>query len=76
MIPHIGLAQSTSQMDWSKLELAVFAKDPAAAQGLVALPDSKSSVKIQLTAEGNSWKPAANPLGGKVTWQTRVVGKP
>jgi alpha-D-xyloside xylohydrolase len=76
VIPHIGLAQSTSQMDWSKLELAVFAKDPSKAEGLVALPDSKSSVKIQLTADGDSWKPAANPLDGKVTWRTRVVGKP
>jgi alpha-D-xyloside xylohydrolase len=76
VIPHIGLAQSTSRMDWSKLELAVFAKDPSAAEGLVALPDSKSSVKIQLTADDNSWKPASNPFEGKVTWQTRVVGKP
>ena len=27
VIPHIALAQSTAQMDWSKIELRVFAKD-------------------------------------------------
>jgi alpha-D-xyloside xylohydrolase len=76
VIPHIGLAQSTSRMDWSKLELAVFAQDPSKAEGLVALPDSKASVKIQLAADVDSWKPASNPFEGKVTWQIRVVGKP
>jgi alpha-D-xyloside xylohydrolase len=76
VIPHIGLAQSTSRMDWSKLDLMIYAEDPAKAAGLAALPDSKTSVKVQLTAEGDSWKPAANPFEGKVTWTTRVVGKP
>ena len=76
VIPHIALAQSTSQMDWSKLELVAFAEDPSKATGLVALPDSKEPVKISLTADGGGWKPAGDPLNGKVSWQTRVVGKP
>jgi alpha-D-xyloside xylohydrolase len=27
VLPHIALAQSTLQMDWSQLDLVVFAKD-------------------------------------------------
>ncbi|MEY4918123.1 MAG: hypothetical protein RL616_2036, partial [Verrucomicrobiota bacterium] len=38
VIPHIALAQSTAQLDWSKIELRVFAKDAATANGLVFLP--------------------------------------
>jgi len=33
VLPHIALAQSTAQMDWSRLELAVFAKDAPKAGG-------------------------------------------
>lgn len=76
VIPHIGLAQSTSRMDWSKLELAVYAADPADAGGLVALPDSKAAEKIVLTRDGASWKPAASALDGRVSWNVRVVGNP
>lgn len=75
VIPHIGLAQSTSQMDWSKLELTVFAENPAEASGLVALPDSSEPVKFAMTVDGGAWKPAGNPLNGKVSWQVRVIGK-
>ena len=35
VIPHIALAQSTAQMDWSKIELVVYAKDATTAKGLV-----------------------------------------
>ncbi|MEO5714202.1 MAG: TIM-barrel domain-containing protein [Luteolibacter sp.] len=76
VIPHIGLAQSTSQMDWSKLELAVYGVDPAAAAGLVALPDSKEAVKISLVRDGASLKPVANALDSKVSWSIRTVGEP
>ncbi|MGH7991085.1 MAG: TIM-barrel domain-containing protein, partial [Limisphaerales bacterium] len=38
VIPEIKLAQSTMQMDWSKLDLVVFAKNSQTAKGLVCLP--------------------------------------
>ncbi len=76
VIPHIALAQSTSQLDWSKLELAVYAEDPATAGGLVALPDSKSAVKLGLVRDGASLKPAANALDDRVSWNIRTVGNP
>src|SRR5262249_8660418 len=34
-IPHIALAQSTAQMDWSKIELKIFGKDTKTARGLI-----------------------------------------
>ena len=43
VIPHIALAQSTAQMDWSKIELAVFAKDATTAKGLIFLPGETRS---------------------------------
>ncbi|WP_369407479.1 hypothetical protein [Rhodothermus marinus] len=38
VLPHIALAQSTMEMNWSRLELQVFSTDGAPARGWVALP--------------------------------------
>jgi len=38
VLPQIKLAQSTLQMDWSQLDLVVFARDAQTAKGLVYLP--------------------------------------
>jgi alpha-D-xyloside xylohydrolase len=38
VIPHIKLAQSTAQMDWSNIEMVVFADKAQTAQGLVCKP--------------------------------------
>jgi len=38
VIPHIKLAQSTAQMDWSNIEMVVFADKAQTAQGLVCNP--------------------------------------
>ena len=73
ILPHIALAQSTSQMDWSKLELVTYAKDPGTARGLIALPDSKVAEEIRLTRSGDNWQPASQPFGDRVTWTTRVA---
>lgn len=37
-LPHIKLAQHTAEMDWSQIELKVYAADAAEATGLVCLP--------------------------------------
>jgi len=70
-IPQIGLAQSTAQMDWSKLELVVFAKDGTAAKGLVCLPTDNQLRQLSLARQGDSFKLASNPLAGKVNWTVR-----
>ena len=75
-LPQIKLAQSTAQMDWSDLELVVFAKDTATANGLVCLPEDNKLVSLSLAKDGNTFKLASDPLAGKVTWKIRVAGKP
>jgi alpha-D-xyloside xylohydrolase len=69
VIPHIALAQSTAQMDWSKIELDVFARDTTTAKGLVFLPGDKEAHELTLTKSGNGFKLDADPLAGKVTWK-------
>lgn len=38
VIPHLKLAQSTSEMDWSKMNLKVYSADKKQAEGLICLP--------------------------------------
>ena len=38
VLPHLKLAQSTSEMDWSKMSLKVFSADKKQAEGLICLP--------------------------------------
>ena len=64
VIPHIALAQSTLQMDWSKIELVVFAKDAMTAKGSIFLPGDSELHELTLTlwnnhadAKGTSFEP-------------------
>jgi alpha-D-xyloside xylohydrolase len=69
VIPYIALAQSTSQMDWSKLELVVFAGKSDQARGLVSLPADGTLHELSLRAAGGGrFALAADPLAGKVSW--------
>ena len=68
VIPHIALAQSTAQMDWSKIELRVFAKDATTAKGLIFLPGETEAKELTLTKSGESFKLDHDPLVGKVSW--------
>jgi alpha-D-xyloside xylohydrolase len=65
VIPHIKLAQSTEEMDWSQLSLKLYAADATEATGLICLPADnrlhqvKVSVKDKkITAEGLEGKTA------------------
>lgn len=41
VLPHLKLAQSTAEMDWSKMSLKVYSADKKQAEGLVCLPADK-----------------------------------
>ena len=69
VIPHIALAQSTARMDWSKIELRVFAKDATTAKGLIFLPGDSTAHELSLTKSGNGFKLATSPSAGKVAWK-------
>jgi len=68
VLPEIKLAQSTMQMDWSKLDLVVFAKDAQTARGLICLPTDNVLHELSLNKSGDTFKLADDPLAGKVAW--------
>jgi alpha-D-xyloside xylohydrolase len=72
VIPHIALAQSTAQMDWSKIELRVFAKDTTTVKGLIFLPGETEARELTLTKSGEDFKLDRDPLPGKVAWEISV----
>jgi alpha-D-xyloside xylohydrolase len=71
VLPQIKLAQSTLQMDWSQLDLVVFARDAQTAKGLVCLPTDNVLRELSLSKTGDTFKLANDPLGGKVTWSIK-----
>jgi len=68
VLPRIELAQSTAKMDWSKIELAVFAKNAANAKGLIYLPGDTAARELSLSKSGVAFKLDADPAPGKVAW--------
>jgi len=70
----MALAQSTSRMDWSKLELVVFGGAAREARGLVGLPGESSLHSLVLGRRGNSFSLLKDPLAGKVKWTVRRAG--
>jgi alpha-D-xyloside xylohydrolase len=55
VIPHIRLAQSTAFMDWSELELRVYASSSNRARGLVCLPSDRVLRELNLYREGKGF---------------------
>jgi alpha-D-xyloside xylohydrolase len=73
VIPRIALAQSTLLMDWTKLDLVVFARDASPATGLIYLPGDPAAHELTLQKSGADFKLAEDPLAGKVTWNITVA---
>lgn len=71
VLPHIQPAVSTAQMDWSKLELVVFARESAEAKGLVCLPSDNELVRVSLVKQGTTFSLVNDPLPGRVKWSIR-----
>lgn len=73
-IPHIKLAQSTKDMDWSKLTLKVYAAEgTTTATAKVYLPEGKALQNIKLTKKGNGFEVDSNPLNGETTFKTEWI---
>jgi alpha-D-xyloside xylohydrolase len=71
-IPHVALAQSTAFIDWSKLEMAVFARHAARAEGLVCLPSDGGLRRVRLARKGDRFVVEGDPLAGKAALVVRV----
>jgi alpha-D-xyloside xylohydrolase len=71
VIPHMGVAQSTSRLDWSKLEAVVFSTASAKAHGLVYVPGDDAPATVAVERRGNAFTIVDDPLRGKATWSVR-----
>ena len=72
VIPRIALAQSTARMDWTNIELTVFAKDATNASGVIYLPGETVQRELALTKSGGTFKLNSDPYAGKITWKISV----
>ncbi len=74
VLPHIDLAQSTMQMDFSKIELVVYATDTQkTAKGMICLPSDNKLHNLSLTKKNGGFILDSDPLAGKVTWEISVI---
>lgn len=64
-VPHIKLAQSTKDMDWSELEIKVFAADAKTASGYVCLPSDQDLKEVNLNRTGKTFRLRNNPFESK-----------
>lgn len=65
VLPRIALAQSTADMDWTRVELRVFSTDGQTATGLFALPDGDVH---RLSIGPGATAPTMDPFDGEVAW--------
>ena len=72
VIPQIKLAQSTAQMDWSNIEMVVFAANAPNAQGLVCLPADGALRRVEAARRNDVFVLAADPLAGKAVSTVRM----
>jgi alpha-D-xyloside xylohydrolase len=71
VLPHIKVAQSTNEMDWSNVELRVFSTDKTLAAGLFTKPGSDLQT-LWLIPRGDGFALREDPQAGKVKWDIRV----
>ena len=74
-LPHAALAQSTKDIDWTKLELQVFATPAATtASALVCLPGDQHPTLLALArAADGKFHLTENPLRGRVEWTMKTA---
>jgi alpha-D-xyloside xylohydrolase len=72
VIPHLKLAQSTTQMDWSAIEMVVYASAAQNAQGLVCLPADNVLRRVEAARRNGAFTLTGDPLAGKATSTVRM----
>lgn len=73
VIPHIKLAQSTKDMDWSTLELKVYGSTDSTPSGYVYLPEKEKVEMITLRKSGSNYRVVTDPYRSEVNWKVTVV---
>lgn len=73
VLPHVKIAQSTKDMDWTNVELRVFSTgETAAVKGLFTRPDGDLRA-LSLVPRGRSFTLAEDPEAGRVKWTIMVA---
>ncbi|HUI55397.1 MAG TPA: TIM-barrel domain-containing protein [Bryobacteraceae bacterium] len=71
VIPHMKVAQSTAQLDWSNLEMVVFGSSPRSARGVVCLPSDNLLRRVEAVWHVDAFTLTGDPLPGKTTATVR-----
>ncbi len=69
VIPHIKLAQSTQFMDWSNIELKVFANKSNKATGKLYIPGDNKVQDIHLIKQDDNFEISDNPFESKINFK-------
>jgi alpha-D-xyloside xylohydrolase len=72
VIPHIGLAQSTTEMNWREIELIVFGIETPTAEGLFCLPEDDTLHNLRLELNQDGYELTDDPLPSRVEWEIRT----
>jgi alpha-D-xyloside xylohydrolase len=75
VISQMQAAQSTAQLDWSKLEMVVYAAGSQNAQGLVCLPSDNVLHKVDAARRSGAFALTSDPLAGKATSVLRLYSQ-
>jgi alpha-D-xyloside xylohydrolase len=67
VLPHIQLAQCTDEMDWSQIELKIYAVDAKEASGLLCLPSDNRLHSLKITVKTHQVK--ADGLENKIKFK-------
>jgi alpha-D-xyloside xylohydrolase len=73
VIPHIKLAQSTQDMDWSKIDLVVYSRTTSPAKGIICLPKDNVLKTIILKKKGSTFNLVSDPYSGQVNFTIMPV---
>ncbi|TRZ42331.1 alpha-xylosidase [Robertkochia solimangrovi] len=71
VIPTIKLAQSTNDMDWSKINLKVYKEEAGTAIGKIFLPGADQIKEVEVTRSGNNLKITKAPFENETTFKIK-----
>jgi alpha-D-xyloside xylohydrolase len=75
VIPQMKVAQSTMQLDWSNLEMVVFAANAQDAHGLICLPSDNVLRRVESVRRKGAFVLVGDPLAGKAASTVRLYSQ-
>lgn len=73
VVPHIKLAQTTKNMDWSNIELKVYSDGSDKVTGLLCLPSENKLEKIELINKNGKFELSTDPYNEKVKYLITIT---